>query len=468
MKHPLVGSNVYPPQHALVVGAGLAGLLAARVLLDHFAFVTVIGRCAAADERPPGHVLAVRGFRALERLFPGLGAELALLGAPSVDWTADCPALLPAGWAARFRSGLLTRAVSGGGLALTVRRRLAEYGGERLTLCGSLRAVGLLWDGGRVCGVRLVTGSAADATARAVSADFVVDAGGRGSQAAGWLALADYDAPAAALVSAPAVYTLGVFRRPHNADPAWRALLVAPAPGRLGALLHPLEGGRWAVTLAAPPGAAAPADADALLAAVDRLPAPALRDALRAAEPLQAARAWAYSGSRAAAYHQLARWPEGIAATGDAVCALNPAYGHSLTAAALAAQAFGAALGEQRRAHPDGALDGLSQRLHSAQAAALQAPLRAAAAFEAWCAGDAGALARRWAAAVLTTAAARPAVYRALLETFTLTRPPAALLRPATALQALRPAPPLAAPGPPPPAPDPDAGRSTQELAVLS
>lgn len=468
MKHPLVGSKVYPQQHALVIGAGLAGLLAARVLLDHFAFVTVIGRCAPADERPPGHVLAVRGFRALERLFPGLGAELALMGAPSVDWTADCPALLPAGWAARFRSGLLTRAVSGGGLALTVRRRLAEYGGERLTLCDTMRAAGLLWDGGCVRGARLVTDAAPNATARAVSADFVVDAGGRGAQAAGWLALAGYDSPAAAPVSAPAVYALGVFRRPHNADPAWRALLVVPAPGGMGALLHPLEGGRWAVTLAAPPGTAAPADADALLAAVYSLPTPALYDALRAAEPLRPVRVWAHSGSRAAAYHRLARWPEGIAVTGDAVCALNPAYGHSLTAAALAAQAFGAALDEQRRAHPDGALDGLGPRLHSAQAAALKAPLRAAAAFEAWGAGDAGALARRWAAAVLTTAAARPTVYRTLLETFTLTRPPAALLRPAAALRTLRPAPPLAAPGPVPPAPDPDAGRSTQELAVLS
>lgn len=467
MKHPLVGSKVYPPQRALVIGAGLAGLLTARVLLDHFAFVTVVGRCAPPDARPPGHVLAVRGFRALERLFPGLGAELALLGAPSIDWTADCPTLFPAGWAARFRSGLLTRAVSGDGLALTVRRRLVEYGGERLALCDTLRAVGLLWDGGRVSGARLAADAAPDATARAVSADFVVDAGGRGAQAAGWLAQAGCDAPDV-VNGAPAAYALGVFRRPPQADPAWRALLVVPAPGEMGALLHPLEGGRWAVTLAPPPGTAAPADMAELLAAACSLPTPVLYDALRAAEPLYPVRVWTHDGSRAAAYHRLARWPEGIAVTGDAVCALDPAGGHSLTAVALAAQALGAALSEQRRAFPDGALDGLGPRLHQAQAAALKAPRRAAAACAAWRAGDAGALTRRWTAAVVSAAADQPAAYRALLETVTLTRAPAALLRPAAALRALRPAPPPAAPGPVPPAPDPGAGRSTQELAVLS
>jgi flavin-dependent dehydrogenase len=468
VKHPLV-SSAHTPQHALVIGAGIAGLLTARVLLDHFAAVTVVGRCPPPDARPPGHVLAVPGFRALERLFPGLGAELALTGAPSIDWTADCPALLPQGWAARWRSGLVTRAISGEGLAAIVRRRLAEYGGDRLTLRDNVRAVGLLWDGDRVCGARLARDAGPNATALTAAADFVVDAGGRGSQAGAWLAQAGYDTPPETHIGVPAAYALGMFRRPANADTAWRALLVVPAPGRAGLLLHPLENGRWAVTIALPPGVSAPADFDALLALARALPTPAVYEALCAAEALHPPRAWAHPGSRAVDYHRLARWPQGLAVTGDAVCALDPAYGHSLTAVALAALACDAVLGEQRRAFPDGALDGLGQRLQKAQAAALKAPVRAAAAFEAWRAGEAGAVAGRCADALLAAAASRPAAYGALLESFTLTRSPAALLRPSAALRALRPAPPpLTAAGPFPPAPDPGAGRSTQELAVLS
>lgn len=470
MKHPLVGGRSPTPQRALVIGAGLAGLLAARVLLDHFAAVTVVGRCRTPDTRPPGHVLAVGAFRALERLFPGIGAELALIGAPSVDWAADCPTLLPAGWAPRFRSGLLTRAVSGDGLAQTVRRRLTEYGGDRLVLCDSARAADLLWRDGRVTGARLAVETADDnnPTLIAASADFVVFAGGRPAPAADWLAQAGCPAPAQTVISAPQAYSVGLFRRPASADPAWRALLVVPAPGRPSLLLHPLEGQRWAVTLAPQPGALPPADLDALLALVSDLPTPAVYDALRAAEPLEPVRVWTHTGSRAAAYHRVGNWPDGLAVTGDAVCALNPAYGHGLAAAARSAQALDAALSEQRRLFPEGALEGLSQRAQSAQAAALRPLLRATAAVEAWQAGALGGAAGRCGAALLAAAADRPSAHQALLEAVTLARPPAALLRPALALQTLRGAPPLAVPGPIPPAPDPGAVRSTQELTVLS
>ena len=76
--------------HAVVIGASMAGLVAARTLADHFERVTIIER----DRLPSGpdirggvpqarhvHVLLLRGTRLLERLFPGLDAELAAAGA---------------------------------------------------------------------------------------------------------------------------------------------------------------------------------------------------------------------------------------------------------------------------------------------------------------------------------------------------------------------------------------------------
>lgn len=470
MKRPLLSGRLAKPQRALVIGAGLAGLLAARVLLDHFDTVTVIGRPRAQDDRPPGHVLAVGAFRALERLFPGIGAELALIGAPSVDWAADCPTLLPAGWAPRFRSGLLTRAVSGGGLAQTVCRRLSEYGGDRLELRDSARAVGLLWRDGRVVGARLAAASTNDdsPTLTAASADFIVFAGGQSASVWAWLAQAGCPAPAQTMISPPQAYSVGLFRRPVSADPGWRALLVVPARGRPGLLLHPLEGCCWAVTLVPPAGTAPPVDYEPLLTLVRDLPTPAVYDALAAAEPLEPVRVWMHAGSRAVAYHRVGRWPDALTVVGSAAHALNPVYGHGLVAAVRSAQALDAALSEQRRLFPDGALDGLGQRAQSAQAGALRPLLRAAAAVEAWQTGTLSTAAVRCGTALLAAAADRPAVHRALLETITLTRSPAALLRPALALQTLRSAPPLAVPGPIPPAPTPGAVRSTQELTMLS
>lgn len=84
--------------HALVIGSGIAGLLAARVLLNHFQHVTIVERDSLPEQPQPrpgvpqslqSHGLLVRGQRILEQLFPGFSAELIAAGAISVDWSAD-------------------------------------------------------------------------------------------------------------------------------------------------------------------------------------------------------------------------------------------------------------------------------------------------------------------------------------------------------------------------------------------
>ncbi|HLV36946.1 MAG TPA: hypothetical protein VKY59_17615, partial [Spirillospora sp.] len=115
VRYPLIN------QHAVVLDAGLDGLLTARVLVDYFSAVTVVtaGTLPAEPALPqdvwqalPAHVLAVQGYRNLERLFPGLTAELMVARAPTVEWTADAPLLLPGGWGPRFHSDLISRPVT--------------------------------------------------------------------------------------------------------------------------------------------------------------------------------------------------------------------------------------------------------------------------------------------------------------------------------------------------------------------
>lgn len=71
--------------HAVVVGASMAGLLAARALADGFEKVTVIERDPLSDEPvarrgvPQGqhvHLLEEAGRATFEDLFPGYGEEL--------------------------------------------------------------------------------------------------------------------------------------------------------------------------------------------------------------------------------------------------------------------------------------------------------------------------------------------------------------------------------------------------------
>ncbi|HWZ33738.1 MAG TPA: hypothetical protein VNX18_20500 [Bryobacteraceae bacterium] len=77
-------------EHAVVIGGSMAGLLAARVLSDRYARVTLIDRDmfpAVGEQRrgvPQGvhtHALLFGGRRIMDRLFSGLSEELLSMGA---------------------------------------------------------------------------------------------------------------------------------------------------------------------------------------------------------------------------------------------------------------------------------------------------------------------------------------------------------------------------------------------------
>jgi 2-polyprenyl-6-methoxyphenol hydroxylase-like FAD-dependent oxidoreductase len=213
-----LGDPIDGGRHAVVVGGSMTGLLAARVLLDHFDRVTVVERDrypagpAARPGVPQGrhtHLLLARGRALLEALFPGLDEELAAAGAPLLDWTADCRYFSFGGWKPVFRSGHTSRTCSRELLDWVVHRRLA--GRARLRLLDGHEVTGLLGDGRRIAGVSIRPRPGGDPTATPggtapadrrpldpamLAADLVVDASGRGSRTPEWLTALGYEAPA--------------------------------------------------------------------------------------------------------------------------------------------------------------------------------------------------------------------------------------------------------------------------------
>jgi 2-polyprenyl-6-methoxyphenol hydroxylase-like FAD-dependent oxidoreductase len=150
--------------HALVIGGSITGLLAARVLTNHFDSVTLVERDCIPEQLmsrqgvPQAnhvHVLLTWGQRILEQLFPGLGAELTAAGAPRIDWIADWSTLGAWGWVPRFSSGLSGRTCSRNLLEWSIRHRLAQS--DRLQFLEGCHVTGLLTDANqsRVTGVRL-------------------------------------------------------------------------------------------------------------------------------------------------------------------------------------------------------------------------------------------------------------------------------------------------------------------------
>lgn len=361
-------------RHAIVIGGGMAGLLAARVLADHFERVTIVDRdrlpaeAKFRDGVPQSrhlHALLKRGLNVLEELFPGLESELVVSGGVALSGR-DFLRMSAAGWARRFDGPPLV-AASRELIEWSVRSRTLQD--PKICVLHEQDVVGLLVtpDRSAVSGLRIRARGARHAQEQptALCGDMVVDASGRGSRAPEWLESIGYPKPKETVINSFLGYATCVFAPAPRFEADWKVLMLGDKPPSIprAALLAPIEGNRWMVTLAGYGRDYPPTDMAGFMEFARSLRSDILYETIKDAKPLTRINGFRNTLNRRRHFESQARWPERFVVVGDAACAFNPVYGQGMSVSAMTAIALRQGLREHVQRHGSADLTGFARRM---------------------------------------------------------------------------------------------------------
>ncbi|WP_338018008.1 NAD(P)/FAD-dependent oxidoreductase [Streptomyces taklimakanensis] len=447
-----------PTQHAVVLGGGLAGTLAAAALARHLDTVTIVERDVMPEGPGPrrgvpqarhSHLLWSGGARAVEELLPGTTEALLAAGARRVELPDGLVLLTAHGWLPRWSGSQFMVACSRDLLDFTVRRRVLRVPGVELR--EGVRAVGPVGTAERITGVRVRDERTGETFV--LEADLVVDASGRASRADRWLTGLGLPPVREETVDSGLAYATRIFRAPATAGEDFPVITIQAdprdgEPGR-GAVLLPIEGDRWLVTISGTRGGEPPTEEGEFVEFARNLRSPVVAELIDGAEPLTPIHGSHSTANRRRYFERLRVWPDGFVVLGDAVAAYNPVYGQGMSVLAQGAVAIGRIVGRH------GLRPGTARRAQRAVARPVNGAWMTAVGQDVQFPDVVGPrpsavdrLLVRYVDRLVRTAASRPTAAEAFLEAFSLSGPMTRMVGPKALLATL-----LGPTGPAPAAP---------------
>jgi len=355
---------------AIVIGHSIAGLSCARFLSRSCRTVIVIERdeLAGGGAARPGvpqarhaHVILDRGRRELEHYFPGFERRMVERGAQLIDPGLEFAARGPSGWNPRHPSGAQMICATRDLTDATLRELAGPL--DNVEVRARTEVKELRIERGRVVGA-VVQGRDRGGV-EALEADLIVDASGRGSKLPALLDQAGIAPPEETVIDSGTWYATRWFQaRPgHALSEAcwWKAAIITPTPAGAGALLIPIEGDRWIVSIASVGAGQLRVDDASYLDVLRSLPSPIIAEAV--GEPVTPVYGYRATVNRMRHFERWTTPVAGLVAVGDAACALNPIHGQGVACTLVCARLLEAAIAHEGVQSPT-----LAARFFTAQA----------------------------------------------------------------------------------------------------
>ncbi|OUA54611.1 FAD dependent oxidoreductase [Bacillus thuringiensis] len=360
-------------EKALVIGAGIAGLLTARVLSSHFEKVIVVEK----DELPqkpserPGtpqdfhpHRVLPRGEIIMNRFFPGYVDDLLNLGAHNVK-NDKMIRFSPYGaleLVIERKGAASSRAL----LEWTIRQRVQEI--PNVHFYSKQAVTGLLAssDHKRVIGIHIQERDELK-TKRTVLTDLVVDTCGRQSKLNKWLTSMGYDVPEPECLKVNFGYSTRYYKVPSHIKEKLSAISEGDPAKNVGAvgLLYIEDNIAQALLFVAGGTHYPPTNSKEYEKELDSLVTPMMRELIKELEPISVPRGFRAQESIRQHFEQMENWPSGLLVLGDAFCNFDPIYGQGMTVAAIEAEMLDTCL-KEHSTHKPGFEHKVLQRMQQA------------------------------------------------------------------------------------------------------
>ena len=244
-------------RRAIIAGGSLGGMLAARAVAPHFVEVVVLERDVFTDSPAPRrttpqshhvHMLLKGGENAIDRILPGFRGAIEDGGSVTIRAGLDFLAGSELGFAPRWDAGMELHGQSRWMLEHCIRQRVLTSTPlvELRTGC-TVRALKFDAPSNRITGVKVESqGGTSD-----LDADLVIDATGRGEGGLRWLSALGVPLPEVEEVTVDFGYSSAIVELPDDPARDWKALAMGNLPrvGARGAVLLPIEGGRFICSL---------------------------------------------------------------------------------------------------------------------------------------------------------------------------------------------------------------------------